>query len=335
MTIRIGINGFGRIGRTVTRILLQRDDFEIVAINDLTDTEDLAHALKYDSIYSAVPSAEADGDHLVIGNMRPRVTAHRDLADLDWRGMGVDYVVESTGVFKKRAQLETHLENGAKKVFLSVPPKDAIDAVIVMGVNDADLEKDHRLISNASCTTNAAAPLTRVIHDAFTIRHGLINTIHAYTNGQHLIDAPGGDRRRSRAAALSVIPTTTGAAKAVAKVIPDLIGKLDGMAYRVPVPVGSIVDMIFEVARDVTIDEVNNAVRTAAEGELRGILAYQDDPIVSVDIIGNDHSSIYDSLITQVMQSRMVKVAAWYDNEWGYSCRLVDLMVRSAELNAR
>jgi len=333
MTIRIGINGFGRIGRTVTRILLQRDDFEIVAINDLTGTEDLAHSLKYDSIYPAVPSAKAEGDTLIFDRMRPRVTAHRDLADLDWGAMGVDYVVESTGAFKKRAQLEQHLARGAKKVFLSVPPKDAIDAVIVMGVNDADLAADHRIISNASCTTNAAAPLTRVIHDAFTIRHGLINTIHAYTNGQHLIDMPGGDRRRSRAAALSVIPTTTGAAKAVAKVIPDLIGKLDGMAYRVPVPVGSIVDMVFEVERDVTIDEVNSAVRAAAEGPLSGILQYQSDPIVSVDIIGNDHSSIYDALITQVMQDRMVKVAAWYDNEWGYSCRLVDLMARAAKLD--
>jgi glyceraldehyde 3-phosphate dehydrogenase len=333
MTIRIGINGFGRIGRTVTRILLQRDDFEIVAINDLTGTEDLAHALKYDSVYPTVPSARADGDYLIIDGMRPRVTAHRDLADLEWGALGVDYVVESTGIFKKRAQLEQHLSLGADKVFLSVPPKDAIDAVIVMGVNDDALRAEHQIISNASCTTNAAAPLTKVIHDAFTIRHGLINTIHAYTNGQHLVDAPGGDRRRSRAAALSVIPTTTGAAKAVAKVIPSLTGKLDGMAYRVPVPVGSIVDMVFEVERDVTVEEVNQAVRSAAMDRLKGILAYQDEPIVSVDIIGDSHSSIFDALITQVMQQRMVKVASWYDNEWGYSCRLVDLMARAAELS--
>ena len=332
MAVKVGINGFGRIGRTVTRILLQRSDFEVVGINDLTSPEQLAHALKYDSVYPPVADVRAEGDTMLVGNWSPKVTSHRDPTDLEWAALGVDYVVESTGQFKKRAQLEQHLNAGAKKVFLSVPAKEAIDATVVMGVNDHILTGDEQILSNASCTTNAAAPLTKVIHDAFGVEYGFINTIHAYTNDQRLIDAPHNDWRRSRAAALSIIPTTTGAAKAVGKVIPELDGKLDGMAYRVPTPDGSIVDMILRVGRDVTAAEVNDAVREAAEGDLHGILEYLTDPIVSKDVIGNAHSSVFDSLITQVIEGRMVKVATWYDNEWGYSTRLVDLMARCARL---
>lgn len=331
MTIRIGINGFGRIGRTVTRILLQRSDIEIVGINDLTSPEQMAFSLKYDSVYAPVESARAEDGHLIMGSHRARITKHKDPAELEWADMGVDFVIESTGVFRKRAQLEQHLARGAKKVFLAVPAKDPIDATVVLGVNDEIITGDEKLISNASCTTNAAAPPTKVIHDNFGIVRGFINTIHAYTNDQRLIDAPHSDWRRSRAAALSIIPTTTGAAKAVGKVIPDLNGKLDGGAYRVPTPDGSIVDMVFEVKQDVTVEEVNAAMKAAAEGPMSGILQYLDEPLVSKDIIGNSHSSIYDSLITQVIGDRLLKVAAWYDNEYGYSSRLVDLMVREAE----
>ncbi|MDJ0837817.1 MAG: type I glyceraldehyde-3-phosphate dehydrogenase [Acidobacteriota bacterium] len=335
MTLRIGINGFGRIGRSVTRLLLNNPDFELVGINDLTSPEQLAHALKYDSIFAPVKDVRVEGSDMLIGPWKARVTAHRDPADLPWTDLGVDYVLESTGQFRKRAQLEKHLTAGAEKVFLSVPAKEPIDATVVMGVNHDILTGNEKLLSNASCTTNAAAPVTKVIQDAFGIDRGFINTIHAYTNDQRLIDTPHKDWRRSRAAAMSIIPTTTGAAKAVGKVIPALDGKLDGMAYRVPVPNGSIVDMIFEVSREVTVEEVNAALREAAEGSLKGILEYQADPIVSKDIIGNSHSSIFDSLVTQVLSGRMVKVASWYDNEWGYSARMVDLMKEVAAVSRK
>ena len=333
MTIRIGINGFGRIGKTVTRIMFERSGFEVVAINDLTDPERMAHGLKYDSVYRKFPGeVRAEGNCLHIGHQKVRLTAERDPAAIDWAAAGVDYVIESTGAFKKRADLEKHLAAGARKVILSVPPKEPLDATVVMGVNDSELTGKETLVSNASCTTNAAAPVTKIIHDNFGILRGYINTIHAYTNDQNLIDFPHNDWRRSRAAAMSVIPTTTGAAKAVTKVIPDLAGKLDGAAYRVPVPDGSIADMLFQVSRTVTAEEVNQVVKAAAEGAYAGIVRYETDPIVSTDIIGDPHSGIFDSGLTQVIDGCMVKVGSWYDNEWGYSARMVDLAEKLEKL---
>jgi len=333
MTLRIGINGFGRIGRVVTRILHQRGlDVEIVAINDLTHPDQLAHSLKYDSVYHRFPGEVGiEGDQMRIGPWRARVTAIKDPAELGWGALGVDVVIESTGVFRKRADVQKHIDAGAKKVILTVPPKDELDAIIVLGVNDGDLTGSEKMVSNASCTTNAAAPLTKALHDAFTVKRGVINTIHAYTNDQRLIDYPHSDWRRSRSAALSIIPTTTGAAKAVAKVIPELKGKLDGGAYRVPTPVGSIVDMVLEVSRNVTVEEVNAAVKAAADGPMKGILQYEDDPIVSVDIIGNPHSSIFDAGSTQIIDGNLIKAATWYDNEWGYSNRVIDLALKLAK----
>ncbi len=333
MTTRIGINGFGRIGRAVARIVQGREeDIEIVAINDLTSPDQLAHSLKYDSVYHRFPGAVAvEGETMRIGGSTARVTAIKDPGELAWGDLGVDVVIESTGIFRKREQVSKHLAAGAKKVILTVPPKDELDAIVVLGVNDDQLTGAERMVSNASCTTNAAATLTKAVHDAFTVKRGVINTIHAYTNDQRLIDYPHSDWRRSRSAALSIIPTTTGAAKAVGKVIPALSGKLDGMAYRVPTPVGSIVDMVVEVSRPVTVDEVNAAVKAAADGPMKGILEYETDPIVSVDIVGNPHSSIFDSQATQVVDGNLVKVASWYDNEWGYSSRVVDLTLTLAK----
>ena len=333
MTIRVGINGFGRIGKAVTRILQERGGYELVAINDLTDPERMAYGLKYDSIYRKFPEEVAiEGKNLRIGNWNARITSERDPANIDWGSLNVDFVVESTGQFKKRADLEKHLASGAKRVLLSVPAKEPLDATVVMGVNDSDLTGSEKLVSNASCTTNAAAPITSVIHKAFGIQRGFISTIHAYTNDQNLMDFPHKDMRRSRSAPMSIIPTTTGAAIAVTRVIPDLAGKLDGMAYRVPVPDGSIADMLFVLDRDVTVEEVNDVVRTAAEGAQKGIIAYETDPIVSSDIIGNPHSSVFDSQLTQVLDGNMVKLASWYDNEWGYSNRMVDLIEKLTRL---
>ncbi len=336
MALRIGINGFGRIGRAVTRQLHERDGVAVVAINDLTEPAQLAHALQYDSVYHRFNGrVDANGDRLAIGDWQVRVSAIKDPAQIDWRAAGVDIVIEATGVFKRRADLEKHLAAGARQVVLCVPPKDELDATIVMGANDHLLRGDERLVSNASCTTNAAAPLTKVIHENFRVQRGCINTVHAYTNGQRLVDTPHKDWRRSRAAALSIIPTTTGAARAVTKVIPELEGKLDGMAYRVPVPVGSIVDMTFEVADPVTVEAVNQAVLQASKNQMKGIIEYQSDPLVSADIVGNTHSSIFDSLLTQVVDGRLLKVASWYDNEWGYSARVADLAVKLHELAGR
>lgn len=336
MTIRIGINGFGRIGRTVTRILHDHEGVDIVAINDLTAPDQLAHSLKYDSVFHKFPGdVIAEGKTLKIDHWEARVTAERDPADIDWGAMGVDIVLESTGMFRSREGLEKHLKAGAKKVVLSVPAKEKLDATIVLGVNDHLLTGKEQLVSNASCTTNAAAPVTKVIHENFGIKRGYINTIHAYTNDQHLMDYPHADWRRSRSAAINIIPTSTGAAKAVGKVIPELEGRLDGMAYRVPVPDGSIVDMLFEVEKHTDAEAVNAALQAAAEGPLKGILQYQTDPIVSMDILGNSHTSIFDSLLTQVLDGTMVKVASWYDNEWGYSCRLIDLMEKLWHLHTR
>jgi glyceraldehyde 3-phosphate dehydrogenase len=331
MSIRIGINGFGRIGRNVFKVLHASSEFEVAGINDLTDAKTLAHLLKYDSIYGRFPgTVEAkDGAVAVDGKTIP-ISAERDPAKLHWKDLGVDMVLESTGIFTAKAQCELHLQAGAKKVLLSVPPKDEVDAMIVMGVNDETLKASDAIVSNASCTTNCLAPLAKVLHQNFGIKRGLMNTIHAYTNDQGLHDQPHKDLRRARAGAVSVIPTTTGAARAVGKVLPDLNGKLDGFAMRVPIPVGSAVDLTAELSKNVTEDEINEAMRKAAEGPLKGILEYCADPIVSQDIVGNPASSIFDAELTAVMDGNFVKVVSWYDNEWGYSNRCVDLFRKMA-----
>jgi len=327
MGLRIGINGFGRIGRLVFKACQKDPDLEVVAINDLTDALTLAHLLKYDSVHGRYPlPVKHDGDYLIAGDLKVRVFAEKDPAQLPWKDFNVDVVVESTGVFRKRSQIENHLNAGAKKVILTVPAKDEIDNTVVLGVNDDTLKPSHRIISNASCTTNCLAPVAKVLHDKFGIKRGLMTTIHAYTNDQRILDLPHSDLRRARAAAVSMIPTTTGAARAVGKVIPELKGKMDGMAIRVPTSDGSLVDLVAELEKNVTVDEINAAMKAAANGALKNILEYCEDPIVSVDIIGNPHSSIFDSLSTTVMDGNFVKVLAWYDNEWGYSCRTVDLV---------
>jgi glyceraldehyde 3-phosphate dehydrogenase len=332
MAIKVGINGFGRIGRNVFKILIASKEFEVVSINDLTDAKTLAHLLKYDSTYGVYPGkVEAKDGAIVVDGQSIAITAEKDPAGLKWGERGVQMVLESTGVFTRREQCMKHIEAGAKKVLLSVPPKDEVDAMIVMGVNDDTLKPEHKIVSNASCTTNCIAPLAKMLHEAFGIKRGLMNTIHAYTNDQALLDAPHKDLRRARSAALSIIPTTTGAARAVGKVIPALKGKLDGFALRVPVPVGSLVDLTAELGKNVTVDEVNAAARKASEGALKGILQYCTDPIVSHDIVGNPHSSIFDSELTSVMDGNFVKVVSWYDNEWGYSQRCVDLFRKMAK----
>ncbi len=333
MAHRIAINGFGRIGRLVFRVMEQDPETEVVAINDLTDAKTLAYLLKYDSVHGRFPGeVHFDGDNLVVNGRVIKVLAERNPADLPWGALNVDVVVESTGVFRKRAQIENHLNAGAKKVVLTVPAKDEIDNTVVMGVNDDTLKASDRIVSNASCTTNCLAPLAKVLHEKFGIRRGLMTTVHGYTNDQRILDLPHSDLRRARAAAENVIPTTTGAAKAVGKVIPELNGKLDGMAMRVPVSDGSLVDLVAELDRDVTVEEINAALKEAAEGKLKGIIEYCEDPIVSTDIIDNPHSSIFDSLATSVMGGNMVKVLSWYDNEWGYSNRTVDMLKKLASL---
>jgi glyceraldehyde 3-phosphate dehydrogenase len=332
---RIAINGFGRIGRSVFRVIAQRPDsgIEIVAINDLADEEMTAYLLKYDTVMGRFPGpVTVEGDELVEGGHRAKLLTARDPAELPWEELGVDVVIESTGVFRTRETVSKHLEAGAKRVILTVPAKDELDATVVLGVNDADLEADDRIVSNASCTTNCLAPIAKILDDAFGIERGVMTTVHAYTNDQRLADVPHKDFRRSRAANENIIPTTTGAAKAVGKVLPNLNGKLDGMAMRVPVPDGSTVDLVVELKQDVTVDEVNAAVRAAASGELAGIVEYNEDALVSTDIIGNPHSSIFDARSTQVLGGNTVKVLAWYDNEWGYSNRVVDLIERLAAL---
>ncbi len=331
MTLRIGINGFGRIGRTVTRILQGRSDMCLVAVNDLASIDQLAYALKYDSVYRGFPGeVRTTPEGLAIDGRPVRFSATREIAEIDWQG--VDYVIEATGKFRKRDQVAAHLRDEVRAVILTVPAKDALDATVVIGANDEVLTGSERVLSNASCTTNAAAPVTGVIHRAFGIERGYINTIHSYTNDQRLIDFPHDDYRRSRAAALSIIPTSTGAAKAVAAVFPELKGKLDGTAYRVPTPDGSIVDMLFQVKRPVSVEEVNQAVRAACDGPLRGIVQYCEEPIVSADIVGNAHSGIFDAALTQIIDGQFVKVAVWYDNEYGYSSRVVDLVAKLAAL---
>ncbi|MFH1998995.1 MAG: type I glyceraldehyde-3-phosphate dehydrogenase [Planctomycetota bacterium] len=333
MTIRIGINGFGRIGRTVFRIMEATDDFEVVGINDLTDPKALAHLLKYDTVQGRFKgTVEVADNGLKVNGRTVKVMSEKDPASLPWKSLEVDFVVESTGVFRKREQIAAHLKGGAPKVLLTVPPKDAIDNVIVMGVNNKNLKKEDKIISNASCTTNCLAPVAKVLNDAFGIKHGLMTTTHAYTNDQRIADLVHSDLRRARAAAQNIIPTTTGAAAAVGKVIPELAGKLDGFAMRVPVIDGSVVDLTVILEKNATKESVNKAIKAAADGPMKGVLAYTEDPIVSSDIIGDSHSSIFDGLCTMVMGNNMVKIVSWYDNEWGYSCRVVDLIRLSCSL---
>ncbi|MEN3583506.1 MULTISPECIES: type I glyceraldehyde-3-phosphate dehydrogenase [unclassified Streptomyces] len=329
MTIRVGINGFGRIGRNYFRALLEQGaDIEIVAVNDLGDTATTAHLLKYDTILGRLPyEVSHTQDTITVGDRTIKVLAERDPADIPWGELGVDVVIESTGIFTKKADAEKHLAGGAKKVLISAPAKDE-DVTVVMGVNDDQYDPSaHHVVSNASCTTNCVAPMAKVLDESFGIVKGLMTTVHAYTNDQRILDFPHKDLRRARAAAENIIPTTTGAAKATALVLPQLKGKLDGMAMRVPVPTGSVTDLVLELGRDVTKEEVNAAFQKAAEGELKGILHYTEDPIVSSDIVNSPASCTFDASLTMVQEGRNVKVIGWYDNEWGYSNRLVDLTV--------
>ncbi|MHC4721546.1 MAG: type I glyceraldehyde-3-phosphate dehydrogenase [Planctomycetota bacterium] len=337
MATKVAINGFGRIGRAVTRILLQRGgELDLVAINDLAPAKSLAHLFKCDTVMGKWPgTVEVKGDALVIDGKSIKVLSVRSPAELPWKDMGVSMVVESTGIFRTlespKGGYGDHVTAGASKVILTVPAKDDIEAMIVLGVNDDKLTADTKFVSNASCTTNCLAPLAKVLHDTFGIERGLMTTVHGYTNDQRVSDMIHSDLRRTRAAAMNIIPTTTGAAKAVGKVLPALNGKLDGFALRVPVIVGSAVDLVAELKKDATADEINAAVKAAADGPLKGILEYCDEPIASSDIIGNPASSIFDSLCTMVLGGNMVKVVSWYDNEWGYSSRTVDIMERMAK----
>jgi glyceraldehyde 3-phosphate dehydrogenase len=328
MSIRVAINGFGRIGRNVLRAANQADssELEIVAVNDLTDSETLAHLLRYDSVHRAYPgTVEVEKDALVVDGRTIRVLSERDPGNLPWKEMNVDVVIESTGFFTSGDAAKKHLDAGAKKVIISAPAKKE-DVTVVLGVNQGMYDEEkHHIISNASCTTNCLAPVVKVILESFGLRRGLMTTIHSYTNDQALLDAPHKDLRRARAAAMSMIPTTTGAARATSLVLPEVEGKLDGMAIRVPTPNVSLVDLVAEVEKDATVEEVNNALRNAAKGDLDGILTVSDSPLVSSDFIGNASSAIVDSISTSVIDKRMVKVLAWYDNEWGYSCRVADL----------
>lgn len=328
---KIAINGFGRIGRLTFKALLKNKDVEVVAINDLTDNRTLAHLLKYDSVHGKFDGTiESDDKYLIINGVKINAYAERDPSNLPWKELGVDVVAECTGVFRTRELLEKHLNAGAGKVVLSVPsakPED-VDATIVLGVNDDILKDEHRLISNASCTTNCLAPISKVLNDNFGLEYGLMNTIHSYTNDQIILDSPHKDLRRARSAAVSIIPTSTGAAKAIGLVIPELDGKLHGLAMRVPTPDGSAVDLTVKLKKKTTIEEVNAAMKAAAEGPMKGILKYETDPIVSCDIIGSPYSSILDSDFTMVKGGDLVKVISWYDNEFGYSQRLADLAAR-------
>ncbi|MFJ7333941.1 type I glyceraldehyde-3-phosphate dehydrogenase [Streptomyces sp. NPDC101110] len=329
MTIRVGINGFGRIGRNYFRALLEQGaDIEIVAVNDLGDTATTAHLLKYDTILGRLKQEVTHtADTITVDGRTIKVLAERNPADIPWGELGVDIVIESTGIFTKKADAEKHLAGGAKKVLISAPAKDE-DVTIVMGVNQDKYDPaNHHVISNASCTTNCVAPMAKVLDENFGIVKGLMTTVHAYTNDQRILDFPHKDLRRARAAAENIIPTTTGAAKATALVLPQLKGKLDGIAMRVPVPTGSVTDLVLELSREVTKEEVNAAFQKAAEGELKGILEYTEDPIVSSDIVNAPASCTFDSSLTMVQEGKNVKVIGWYDNEWGYSNRLVDLTV--------
>ena len=339
MAIRVGINGFGRIGRLVFRGLMEKANlFEVVGINDITDNRTLAMLLKYDSIHGRYPGkVDYDDENLTVDGKKIKAMAVRDPAALPWGELGAEVVLESTGVFRARGGggkpgYASHLDAGAKKVVISAPAKDAPDLTCVLGVNDDQLKPEHKCISNASCTTNCLAPVAKVLQERWGIVRGLMTTIHSYTNDQRVLDMPHSDLYRARAAALNIIPTTTGAAKAVGLVIPELMGKLTGMAMRVPTPTGSVVDLTVEMAKPVTKDAVNAAMKEAAAGELKGILKYTEDPIVSSDVIGDPHSSLFAADFTEVMADTMLKVVSWYDNEWGYSCRSIDLIEKIAKI---
>ncbi len=326
--MRVAINGFGRIGRSVFRILDQNKDIEVIAINDLSNQESLAYLLKYDTIMGRFSgNVNIEKDILHTDNESVQMLSERDPAKLPWEDLNIDIVIESTGVFRTCSALETHLKAGAKKVILTVPAKDKIDNTVVVGVNEDTLKKEHRIVSNASCTTNCLAPMAKILDESFGIKQGVMNTVHAYTNDQRLADVPHSDLRRSRAAAENIIPTSTGAARAVGMVLPQLNGKLDGIASRVPVPDGSVVDLFIELEKEVTVQDIHDAVKVAAETErMKNILYYSDSHIVSSDIIGNPFSSIYDSKCTKVKSGKYVRTLNWYDNEWGYSNRVVDLI---------
>ena len=326
--MRVAINGFGRIGRSVFRILNERENIDVVAINDIADNDAMAYLLKYDTVMGPFKDlVEMKGDVLSTSHNTVTMLAEKEPSQLPWKEMDIDVVIESTGIFRTKSQLEEHLAAGAQKVILTVPAKDEIDYTVVIGVNDNGLTNDHKIISNASCTTNCLAPMAKILNDNFGIEHGVINTIHAYTNDQRLADVPHSDWRRSRAAAENIIPTTTGAARAVGKVLPELNGKLDGIAMRVPVPDGSVVDSVFHLEKNVTIDEINETVKQSAnDPEMKSVVEYSTLPVVSTDIIGNPHSSIFDAPFTKVIDGTFVKTVNWYDNEWGYSNRVVDLV---------
>jgi len=326
--MRVAINGFGRIGRSVFRILDQNKDIEVIAINDLSNQESLAYLLKYDTIMGRFSgNVNIEKDILYTDNESVQMLSERDPSKLPWEDLNIDIVIESTGVFRTCSALETHLKTGAKKVILTVPAKDEIDNTVVVGVNEDTLKKEQRIVSNASCTTNCLAPMAKILDVAFGIKQGVMNTVHAYTNDQRLADVPHSDLRRSRAAAENIIPTSTGAARAVGMVLPELSGKLDGIASRVPVPDGSVVDLFIELEKEVTTQDIHDAVKVAAETErMKNILYYSDSHIVSSDIIGNPYSSIYDSKCTKVKSGKYVRTINWYDNEWGYSNRVVDLI---------
>jgi glyceraldehyde 3-phosphate dehydrogenase len=330
MAIKLGINGFGRIGRLVFRSILERrsGDFDIVGVNDLTDAATLAHLFKYDSVHGRFPGEiSVDGDHLVVNGDRFRVLSERDPSKLPWGELGADVIIESTGFFRTRDKAALHLSAGAKKVVISAPASGAVDATVVLGVNDGHLTGKEEVISNASCTTNCLAPMAKVLDDSFGIERGFMTTVHAYTSDQNIQDAPHKDLRRARAAAVSMVPTTTGAARAVGLVLPHLNGKLDGFAIRVPIPDGSLTDLTVQLGKDASVEQINAAFKAAAAGPLKGILEYCDEPIVSTDIVHNPHSCIFDALST-LSAGKLVKVVGWYDNEWGYSNRTVDVVKR-------
>lgn len=330
MAVKIGINGFGRIGRLVFRRLMQTGGFEVAAINDITDAQTLAYLLKYDSIHGRYPGdVRAEGDCIVVDGKKLRILAEKDPAKLPWKELGVELVIEGTGIFTSREKLNLHIQAGAKKVLLTAPAKDEIDATVVLGVNDHILTGKEQFVSNASCTTNCLAPMVHVLHKTFGVESGFMTTVHSYTNDQRLLDLPHKDLRRARAAALSIIPTTTGAARTVGKVIPELKGKLDGHSLRVPTPDASITDFVCTLKKAVTKEEVNAALKKAAETSMKGIMQYTEDEIVSADIIGNEHSCIVDAKLTMAY-GNTVKVFGWYDNEWGFSCRVVDLLKKIA-----
>ena len=327
MAIKVGINGFGRIGRMVFRIMIERGTFDVVAINDLTDADTLAHLLKYDSVHGRFKgTVETKDKAIVVNGKKIDILSIKNPAELPWKDRGASVVIESTGVFRERDKIALHLSAGAEKVILTVPAKDKIDNMIVLGVNNNDLKSTDKIVSNASCTTNCLAPMVKVLHENFGLEKGLMTTIHGYTNDQRVLDLPHSDLRRARAAAENIIPTTTGAAKAVGKIIPELSGKINGIAMRVPVKCGSITDFVAQVKKNVTVEEINSAFKKEASKSLKGILEYTEDPIVSSDIIDNAHSCIFDAKATMVLDNNMVKIIGWYDNEWGYSNRVVDLI---------